>query len=378
MKKTRLFILIFLVLLTFKSTGFGQAPNLGTASTFALFTADGAFTNTGTSLVKGDVGTNLGPFTGFPPGALIGNIRLPSSPEAVSAAADVISAYNTLSLVACGVLIASELAGQTLFPGVSCQNTASPTTLNGTLTLSGAGVYIIKLNSALTTATNSNIILTNGATANNVFFQVNGAATLGTGSTFKGTILANGAIFLGTLANLEGRGLSIVGAISLNNNMVTLSLPDLTPIIVLPQANFTATGLNSIRSFIVNVFEVGGQATSSGSVVVTITAPLGFTLDYSDLLTSINVSGGIANPVSVDNTKWSVMSNPSNRQYTLKMKVGELISAFGTATLGFTITRTTANTGSSSNITVNVSDDPTNNYDSNPVNNIYARIITGL
>lgn len=224
MKKLSLSVLFILVLSYF--IGYGQTPNLGTASSFTLFTSNGALTNTGASMVTGDIGTNVGAFSGFPPGAVTGNIRLPSSPQAIQAAADVNAVYSSLNPLVCGTLILPDLAGQTLLPGISCQNTAAPTTLNGTLTLSGPGLFIIKLNSALTTGTNSNIILTNGATANNVFFQVNGAVTLGTGSTFKGTILANGAIFLNTAAALEGRGLSIGGAITLNNNLVTnVALP---------------------------------------------------------------------------------------------------------------------------------------------------------
>ncbi|GAB2554199.1 hypothetical protein GCM10027190_00750 [Spirosoma areae] len=139
----------------------------------------------------------------------------------MQAAADVVSAYNSLTALPCSSTIAAELGGQTLTQGVSCQNTATATSLNGTLTLSGPGIFVIKLNSALTTATNSKIVLTNGATANNVFFQINGAATLGTGSTFQGTILAKDAIVLNTQAALQGRALSTAGAITLNNNVVT-------------------------------------------------------------------------------------------------------------------------------------------------------------
>ena len=216
-------VIYLIALLTLVHVSFGQAPNLGTASSFALFTANGAFTNSGASMVTGDIGTNVGAFSGFPPGAVTGQIRLPGSTEANQAATDVVAAYNSLSPLACATTILPELGGQTLTPGVSCQPTAAATSLNGTLTLSGAGVYIIKLNSALTTGTNSTILLTNGATADNVFFQVNGAASLGTGSTFRGTILATGAIFLSTQAFLEGRGLSTAGAITLNNNVVTNS-----------------------------------------------------------------------------------------------------------------------------------------------------------
>jgi Ice-binding-like len=203
--------------------GYGQtvAPNLRTASSFALFTANGAFSNSGVTQVNGDIGTNAGALTGFPPGTVTGSIRLPSSAEAAQAALDVVAAYNYLTTTACGTTIGADLTGQTLSPGVSCQPTATATSLNGTLTLSGSGIYIIKLNSALTTGTSSNIVLTNGATANNVFFQVNGAVVAGTSSNLQGTFLANGAITLNTSAALVGRGLSIVGAIALNGNTVT-------------------------------------------------------------------------------------------------------------------------------------------------------------
>ncbi len=237
MQRKLLLILTSGILYALQSVSFGQAPpNLGTASSFALFTAVGAINNTGTSVVTGDIGTNSGAFNGFPPGTIVGNTRLPSSPEAVQAAIDVLAAYNSLNSAVCGTTIGPELAGQTLAPGVSCQNTAAATSLNGTLTLSGAGIYIIRLSSALTTGTSSNIVLTNGAIAENVFFQVDGAVTLGIGSTFIGTILTSGAIVLETGASLTGRGLSITGAITLNNNAVT----NVGPALPVSLVSFTA------------------------------------------------------------------------------------------------------------------------------------------
>lgn len=240
------FISTVVILLMFTSMSFGQtkAPNLRSLTSFAFFTANGAFeVNGAATTVNGDVGTNLGAFNGFPPGTLVGNKRLPGSAEAVQAASDVLAAYNSITPVTCERTIAAELAGQTLTPGVSCQNTASPTTLNGTLTLSGSGIFIIKLSSALTTGTSSNIILTNGATANNVFFQVNGAFTAGTSSALQGTFLVNGAIVMSTGASLTGRGLSIGGAITLNANVVNnvaAPLPvSLVSFTAKPQANRT-------------------------------------------------------------------------------------------------------------------------------------------
>ncbi|WP_228713583.1 ice-binding family protein [Arundinibacter roseus] len=216
-------LLLFFLLACAVSNGFAQtmAPNLRTAASFALFTVNGAFTNSGASLINGDIGTNVGDLTGFPPGIVNGSIRLQASSEAIQAASDVIAVNTYLSAISCGTTLSAELAGLTLTPGIWCQPTASATTLNGSLTLSGSGIYIIKLNSALTTGTASSIVLTDGASANNVFFQVNGAIVAGTSSSLQGTFVANGAITLNTGASLMGRGLSIAGAIVLNGNTVT-------------------------------------------------------------------------------------------------------------------------------------------------------------
>ncbi|MEZ0542136.1 ice-binding family protein [Fibrella arboris] len=223
MKKELLPLIVYVLLLVLPITGFGQAPSLGTASTFALFTANGAFNSTGAAaVVTGDVGTRVGAFNAFPPGTVTGQVRLPGSTQATQAALDVATAYNALTSVTCSTLISPILGnGQTLTAGVYCQTTAAASSLVGTLTLNGPGTYIIKLNSALTTAAGSTINLTNGACLNDVYFQVNGAVDLGAGSAFRGTILANGAISLQTGATLEGRGLSIAGAISIRDNTVT-------------------------------------------------------------------------------------------------------------------------------------------------------------
>jgi uncharacterized repeat protein (TIGR01451 family) len=260
--KNKALLAYFSVTLLSVSISLAQAPNLGTASSFALFTANGAFSSTGASTVTGDIGTAVGDLSGFPPGTVNGQTRLPGSSEANLAATDVMNAYNSLSSLTCATTILPELGGQTLAPGIYCQPTANATSLNGTLTLSGAGIYIIKLNSALTTATNSTILLTNGASACTVFFQVNGAVALGTGSAFKGTILATGAIFLSTQASLEGRGLSIAGAIALSNNVVTVTNSSLS-INVVASSCAPATNQYSISGTI--------SSTSGSAATVTLT-----------------------------------------------------------------------------------------------------------
>ena len=239
MRKTFTLISTVATLLTFTSMSFGQteAPNLGTTAGFALFTADGALSNNGPSMITGDIGTNVGAISGFGTATINGSTRAPSSAQSMQAAADVNNAYNSLLAATCGTTIAPGLGGQTLVStraagssGVFCQTSPNPTSLNGTLTLSGNGIFIIKLNSALTTAANSQIVLTNGATANNVFFQIMGAATLGALSTFQGTIVSLGAIVLGAQASVTGRLLSTTGAITLDNNAITnVAAPDAPP-----------------------------------------------------------------------------------------------------------------------------------------------------
>ncbi|GAB4045592.1 beta strand repeat-containing protein [Spirosoma litoris] len=160
----------------------------------------------------------------------------------------------------------------------------------------------------------------------------------------------------------------------------TASVPvagaDLTVTLDLPEANFTSSGTASVGNFVVNVYEVGGLPTSSGNVRITVTVPVGYTLSFAPGQTSINVTGGTT--TTVNNSQWTVSNTLAGRQMTLTMNSGAFISAGGTSRLGFSITRTTASSGSTSNITVNVADDLTMSYDANLANNGYARIISGL
>ncbi|GAB3543556.1 hypothetical protein GCM10027577_12420 [Spirosoma fluminis] len=147
--------------------------------------------------------------------------------------------------------------------------------------------------------------------------------------------------------------------------------PDLTPSINLPQANFSPSGPNATRNFTVELQELRGLPTA-GTVVFTLTAPFGYEISYNGGLTSIAVSGG--GTVPVENTRWTASQN--GQQFTLTLNNGQVIPANGTAVIGFTITRTFANSGTPANIIVNITNDNTNSaYDSNALNNNYTRII---
>ncbi len=209
------------------------APALGAASSFALFTAVGAFDNVGPTLVQGDIGTNGGQFSGFPLGVVNGNIHIADT-YSTQAATDVQAAFAQLSGVACVVPLAVYGGPvnnpQVLTPNSYCVGQA--TTLAGNLILDAQNnpnaLFFLRVSGSLTTAEGSTVTLVNGASANNVYWQVIGRVDLGQNSIFRGTLLVDGAINLVQGATLLGRGLSRGGAITLDNNTVILTLPAAT------------------------------------------------------------------------------------------------------------------------------------------------------
>lgn len=218
-------IIVCHIQLFFPKEIFAQVPDLGTASSFTLFTASGAFNNVGATFLTGNIGTKAGEFNGFPPGTLDGQIHIEDSISA-NAAADVEAAYNYLSGITCGIIIGTSLGNnQVLTPNVYCLGGA-PSILNGDLILDGEGdsnaLFIFKIDGALSTGSLSNIVLINSACWCNVYLQINGAFELGDSSVFEGTIIANGAINLLNGSSIIGRGLSRGGAI--NTNTITSKL----------------------------------------------------------------------------------------------------------------------------------------------------------
>jgi hypothetical protein len=117
-------------------------------------------------------------------------------------------------------LTGKNLGGKNLVPGV--YKFSSSAQLTGRLTLSGNGVFIFKIGSTLTTASNADVRLTNGAQACAVYWQVGSSATLGTATHFQGNLMALTSITLNTGANiLTGRALARNAALTLHNNRIT-------------------------------------------------------------------------------------------------------------------------------------------------------------
>ncbi|QMW03166.1 hypothetical protein [Spirosoma foliorum] len=89
-------------------------------------------------------------------------------------------------------------------------------------------------------------------------------------------------------------------------SVTATNVPDLSPIITLPDANFPT---NSSKDSLVRIFEVGWVATPPNSVTITVTAPIGYSLVFNEALTSINETGGNQNSVTVNNADWSVIND---------------------------------------------------------------------
>jgi len=206
------------------SAGAGATPvdiGLGTATTYAVL-AHSTVTNTGPSVITGDVGLSPGTSaTGLTAATIAGATEIATS-AALGAQGDLTTAFNQAAGESSTGAITGDLGGQTLTAGV--YTSAVGVGLTGALTLDGQGnpdaVFIFQVGSTLTTASSSSVVLENGAQACHVFWQVGSSATLGTSSTLVGTVMAQASISLTTNASVEGRVLARTGAVTLDSNLI--------------------------------------------------------------------------------------------------------------------------------------------------------------
>src|ERR1700720_4130728 len=222
-------LLLAICMLSMGNLGRAQsAPPLGSAQTFAVLGAS-TVTNTGPTVITGDLGVSPGTaVTGFPPGRVTRGTLHAGDAAANAAQADAHAAYANLVAQPCVTNLTGKVLGTTggavtLSPGVYCFNSSAQ--LTGTLTLNGSGVYIFKTGSTLTTASNSSVVLTNGATAANVFWQIGSSATLGTNTVFVGSILALISDTVTTGASVNGRVFALTGAVTMDSNAITNAAP---------------------------------------------------------------------------------------------------------------------------------------------------------
>lgn len=257
----------------------GISPALAAEPTVPLGTAEGysvlagsTVTNTGPSVLAQNLGLTPGSaVTGFPPGLVNGTMEVANGP-ATQAQSDLTTAYNSAAGRSVNAIVGADLVGTTL-PGGVYKSATGALSLTGTLTLDGQNdpnsVFIFQSDSTLITGSASRINLINDAQACNVFWQVGSSATLGTGSSFVGTVMALTSVTAQTNATIEGRVMARNGAVTLDSNLISapgcnISVPTVS---ASPSASATAAPVVSPSPSPVVVVPVPTSTPSAAATV---------------------------------------------------------------------------------------------------------------
>jgi hypothetical protein len=220
---------ILCIFLATSGTAVAQSPSpeqldLGAAKEFAVL-GSSTVTNTGDTVLSGKYGVSPG-------SAVTGENEITGSrstlEEANAARASAQSVYTAVqSATAAETTFAGayDLGGMTLTPGV--YTFASSAFLTGDLTLDFQGdpdaVFLFQIASTLITAAGpgaASVTIANDGTPQNVYWQVGSSATISTYTEFAGNIIAQASITLNTGANVDGRAIALVGAVTMDNNRV--------------------------------------------------------------------------------------------------------------------------------------------------------------
>ena len=296
-------ILTVAMMLPFQALAAGPAAvNLGTASHFAVL-AGSQITSTGGGFITGDIG--LSPATGASIGITTAQVN--GVIYAVNAAgpagsimdpglltvakSDLTTAYNDAAARVVPDAVdpgAGDIGGLTLAPGL--YKFTSAALISSDLTLSGGpnDVWIFQIDTALTVGNGINVILTGGAQAKNVFWQVGSSAFLGTSTSFKGTIMADQSITMPSTSTLEGRALARIAQVTFDGTSITLVQDEysLTKTVVSPTNGVARVG-DSL------VFQI--TIANTGSVTMA-------TVPVEDHYSTSILSYVGAVPATVDNT----------------------------------------------------------------------------
>jgi len=326
-----------------------SAPPLASAESFAVLGAS-TVTSAGPTIITGDVGVSPGTaVTGFPPGIVTGGTIHGGDPIAAAAQADAHIAYNDLLAEPCGTNLSGQILGTspaavTLAPGVYCFNAAAQ--LTGTLTLNGNGIYIFQIGSTLTTATNSAVLLANGATSGNVFWQIGSSATLGTNSEIVGSVLALVSITVTSGTSVSGRVFALAGAMTLDTNAIAAP--------AIPNVQLRLEGLNETAPNAVPVTSPGFGSSDAPCAFSQSNNPSGLCYNPLDFAFDLNIPAVIpSTPVSIPQATLGVMNGNPSTNLLFDTNSADMLSSGGYVTT----TASCDGTGSITNLTIVVTMD---------------------
>ncbi|MEC3982005.1 ice-binding family protein [Amycolatopsis sp. H20-H5] len=252
------------------------SPPFGSASNFAVLGAS-TVTNTGPTVVTGDLGVSPGTaVVGFPPGSVVGTVHTTDA-VAAQAQADVGTAITYAAGEPCDTnLTGQDLGGLTLPPGVYCFNSSAQ--LTGTLTLDAQGnpnaAWVIQVASSLTTGSNAAVVLTGGATPcnhDNITWQIGASATIGTGTSFVGNILAGTSITVAGNADSTGSLYAHTGAVTMDSNKVSTCAGAGNQ--AGPTITTTPSGSVPVGGALSDTARLTGGASPTGTVTFTLFGP---------------------------------------------------------------------------------------------------------
>jgi hypothetical protein len=281
MKKHLLNSLMAGLLLLMPTLLLAQAPPLGTAADFVLFTSIGAVSNSGISQVTGNVGTNSGSITGF---GNVNGVMHANDGASAQCAADLLIAYNQLNSTIPTFFPSPLLGnGQILTAGVYSISGAATLNLDLFLDAQGNGnaIFIFQIQGSFSTSAGSKVKLLNGAQACNVFWKVEGLVSMASGTTMRGTVIANNAaINMNAGDTLEGRALSTTGAVTVDGVLAYTPIGCGSPFLTGP----AAPALASTACFA--IFSSDGPVENTGITYVTgdVGTNVGLTTGFDPLL----------------------------------------------------------------------------------------------